>query len=315
MRCSRLGLLCGALVLACGESAESSPGEMAVTTAAAPVESAPSVPAPPPLPQEQAELLSRWYAGVGGRQNDETFGALTIRAGLLQLGKPYSLQPDDRVDEPLRVELSTFECQTFVESTLSLARCIWLGRPDERCFLEELTAFRYRGGLRQDFSSRLHYFAEWITDNAARGRMQELGQALGAAPTLTPFFHFATHHERYPALRSAEILAQMRAIEARLSKTEHLTLDRKGAARARDKLEAGDLVAIVTSKPGVLISHTGLIAKGKDGKPRLLHASSHHKRVLVTHDDVASYVTRWPDRQGLMVARPVAPPTSLHARR
>jgi hypothetical protein len=303
------------LAVACGEA----PPELAAkpATVAPEPSAAPSAVAPTPvspLSPEQRVLLSAWYDTVGAPRPREAFGQLVVRAALLQLGKPYALQPEAGTSEPLRVDLASFECQSFVESTLSLARCIWIGRADAECFTQEVAGFRYRGGIREGFTSRLHYFSDWIFDNVGRGRLQDLGSELGGKPITRDVFHFTRHADRYVALAEAPARAEMAAIETRLSHKPHQVLDRAAAEKAKGRLESGDLVAIVTTRPGALISHTGLIVKGKDGAPRLLHASSHHKRVMLTPDDVASYIRRWPDREGLMVARPTAPPSGLATR-
>jgi hypothetical protein len=263
----------------------------------------------PLVPAKQAELLQAWFDKLGPVRPDESLGELIVRAGLLQLGKPYFLHPEDRTDEPLRVDLESFECQSFVESTLSVARCALVGQRDTACFAQELERFRYRGGVRRGFASRLHYFSEWIDDNVSRGRLDNRTAALGGQPIHRDFFYFARHAAAYPALADAAARTEMAAVDERLSSAPHIVLDRAGVERAKPELMTGDVIAVVTSKPGALISHTGFIAKNPDGTPCLLHASSHHGRVLLTRDDIARYLRRWPDRQGLMVARPLAPQT------
>ena len=85
-------------------------------------------------------------------------------------------------------------------------------------------------------------------------------------------------------------------------------IDRASLKQAQAQFESGDVVALVSNKyPGMVVVHTGFIDRLDGGPPCLLHASSYHRRVVLTRGDVASYVQLRPDRQGLMVARPRSP--------
>jgi hypothetical protein len=109
------------------------------------------------------------------------------------------------------------------------------------------------------------------------------------------------------------MLSDLLALETRLSQTPVNVLDKDQLAKAQSKLQAGDLVAIVTNKPGGLISHVGFIWKDEHGGSHFLHASSYHQHVMLT-GDVAGYVSRWPDRRGALFARPLAPEAPAVAR-
>ena len=95
--------------------------------------------------------------------------------------------------------------------------------------------------------------------------------------------------------------------EGRLSERAFSVLVRSSLRKAAEQLRNGDLVGVVTTEPGRLISHTGLVTRNAQGVPRLLHASSHHGRVVVTSAGLPRYVLRRPNRWGIIVARPLAP--------
>ena len=99
----------------------------------------------------------------------------------------------------------------------------------------------------------------------------------------------------------------MAAIEGDLSLRSHYVLGRNDIRPAVDDLHDGDLIAVVGNKPGRLITHAGLILKSKTGTPRLLHASSYRRRVVVSREGLADYVLRRPERTGVIVARPLPP--------
>ena len=46
-------------------------------------------------------------------------------------------------------------------------------------FGREIERMRYRGGTRAGYTSRLHYFSEWIADGEKRGLVRDLGAELG----------------------------------------------------------------------------------------------------------------------------------------
>ena len=96
-------------------------------------------------------------------------------------------------------------------------------------------------------------------------------------------------------------------VEESLNKRTAYVLRGPQIAKASKEFKSGDVVAVVTIKRGLLISHTGLILRTNDGLARFLHASSFHKRVLVTETDITDYIQRDPKRLGILVYRPVAP--------
>ncbi len=117
------------------------------------------------------------------------FGRRAARVGALAVGTPYepfTLEAyikaggDPSSIEPLTLSLTRFDCVTLVESCLAVARAAGDARaPSWQRFGQEIERMRYRGGKRQGYPSRLHYFSEWITDGERRGLVHDLGAELG----------------------------------------------------------------------------------------------------------------------------------------
>jgi len=253
--------------------------------------------------------LQEWYDGVGAPLARETFGSYLARTAFFQHGVGYESVQTPTTPEKLRVELSRFECVTFIESSLAVARCGFRGEPTASCFEREVTASRYRGGAVSDYASRLHYFDDWIDDNEARKRLRNLTPELGGEPLTRSYFHISSRvlpRSDVSKDSLAVLTREVAATESRLSRVPHLVLSRERAPRVLDQLEDGDLVAFVRERSGLLIHHAGFVYRVR-GKPRLLHASSYHRRVVLTSDDVASYLLRRPERRGVLVARPLSP--------
>jgi hypothetical protein len=264
--------------------------------------------AAPTLAGDEAALLAAWFKKVGPKREGESFGDLVVRAASLQIGRAYYDAPQTAGPEVLRIELKTLQCVSLVESSLAVARCVWRDDPGTACFLKEVEASRYRGGAMAGYDSRLHYFTDWIEDNARRGRLKLLGAEVGAISVSQTFSFMSEHPAQYPALGEASIMGEIKRLEAQLSAEPHLVLDRADLATAQSRLENGDVIGLVSDKyPGMVIIHTGLVYVGKNGKRQLLHAAAWHKRVLITASDIANYINRRPERLGLMVARPLPP--------
>ncbi|MEZ4270868.1 MAG: DUF1460 domain-containing protein [Myxococcota bacterium] len=271
------------------------------------------MPSEPTLDAQQSKLLTAWYDIVGDRRPQESFGKLIGRTARVQLGKPYKDAATGPGPEVLRVTLESFDCVTFVESTLALARCIWQGQRNTSCFLKEVTTMRYRGGKVEDFASRLHYFSDWLLTNSDKRYVTPLTQKLGGTIIAQEFSFMSKNRRRYPALRDETTLAKIIAGQVALGNQQHVIIERQAIRKIESRLQDGDLVALATHKPGLLVSHAGFVDRSVDGMPRLLHASSHHKRVLLTKQDLADYVSRRPDRRGVILARPLEPTTPVQS--
>ena len=262
----------------------------------------------PPMPEDQKKKLEAWYDALGPPRGSETFGHYLARAARVQHGVDYAVPAAAPGVETLRINLDAFECVSFIESAIAVARCSWSGEPDVLCFTEDLEASRYRGGALGDYASRLHYFVDWIDDNAGRGRVENLTTSLGGKPVQKDFYLITQRELPKAALEreaAAEVTRTLLATEQRLSSASHDVLGREDAPQALRALEDGDLVAFARERPGLLVHHAGFVYWA-NGTPRLLHASSYHQRVVITESDLTEYLLRRPERKGVIIARPLA---------
>jgi len=258
---------------------------------------------------DRASTLSGWYESVGAPLPGEGFGSFLGRVAGARVGAPYGYASETPEVETLTVEVGRFECVSFVESSLAVARCAWLQEPTQECFVWEVMGLRYRSGLMSDHASRLHYFADWLEDNAGRWRLKDLTAQLGGRPVHRDFFYLTRTRRGSgdPALASPSLRRAMVAIEESLSSRPHFVLGRSQVRDATGLLQDGDLVAVVGNKPGRLVTHAGFVLRSEGGRARLVHASSYHRRVVLTREDLADYLLRRPERTGVMVARPLPP--------
>ncbi len=104
------------------------------------------------------------------KRSDEQLAELMGNLGMLLLGTKYeggTLEGPGA--EVCRADLTGLDCVTFFENALGMARILKKGTPTFDAFLRELTFTRYRGGALTDYTSRLHYTAEWMGDNCSSG--------------------------------------------------------------------------------------------------------------------------------------------------
>jgi hypothetical protein len=261
-----------------------------------------------PLPGPEAWALDTWFNAVGGRNADETFGALTVRVAEAAIGRPYADPPSTGGAEVVNLRVDAFECVSFVESSLAVARCVWMQTPTASCFGQEIVTIRYRDGRIDGFPSRLHYFEDWLGDNARRGHMALLSKELGGQAITRHTAYMTDHQGIFPALKDATIYKRIAAMEHRLSTSPQFIVMREMIGAIEPRLMDGDIIAVTTRRSDILVRHAGLVQLGANRQVHLLHASSAHHRVTRTKETLAEYINRRPEREGILIARPTPPP-------
>jgi hypothetical protein len=166
-------------------------------------------------------------------------------------------------DQPEKfvIDLRAFDCVTFVECVLAVARS-----RSPRGFLDELRRTRYREG-RVEWISRLHYFSDWMKSNQARGaiRIRTRGAGSGCIET------------------GLDVIAGLPARRVRF----HVVPKRK-IHLARQRLRDGSIVAFASTRAMLDFFHTGLVFDEDD--PLLYHASQKAKKVIV--EPLVDYLKR-----------------------
>ncbi len=224
------------------------------------------------------------------------------------LGAPYvaaTLESPDGV-ERLVVDLDEFDCTTLVETVCALSRTAASGRTSWRDYVRALTDMRYRKGVIDGYPSRLHYIADWVLDNSARGNLTDAAPSFPTTDYVVKTLDFMTRNaDKYPALADSANLAAMKRVEEGyrshrfpyIRKNLMLT-DKKTAAALRE----GDIVALTCDTPGLDVSHLGIIVL-QNGVPYLLHASSAAGAVVIDKLSFADYLKKGRRLTGFRVLR------------
>jgi len=263
--------------------------------------------------------LKAWGAAlrsIGMNRRALPLGPRAIRVGELAIGtpyEPYTLEAyikaggDPKGLEPLIVSLTRFDCVTLVESCLAVARASDDGKPPtwDR-FSREVERMRYRGGKRQGYASRLHYFSEWISDGEKRGLVKNLGQELGGTNDTRPLRFMTEHRSSYPALADDTVFAKIGEMEKSLDNNPRWVIPTDRIESVQDRIHTGDVLAFATAIPGIDVTHAAFAYRGNDGILRVLHAPLSGGSVEITRTTLPEYVARIRRSTGILVARPLS---------
>jgi hypothetical protein len=154
----------------------------------------------------------------------------------------------------------------------------------------------------QGYSSRLHYFSDWIHDNQKKGVVRDVTAKIGGRPLRKAITFMTTHPDFYPSLKNTAKLRRMKSIEKTISRRSLFFIPKKTLGRLEDRIRDGDLIAITTNTKGLDVQHVGLATRVKN-RIHLLHASSTEGKVVLSKKTLYRYLMQSKVRSGIMVAR------------
>lgn len=257
---------------------------------------------------EDSAIFEQTMAWVRETRADTLdIGELTAAIGRRFVGAPYTpglLEVPQT--EQLVVNLREFDCVTYIEQMLAMARTVKAGNPSYADFKNELRRIRYRAGELAGYPSRLHYFSEWISDNDEKGVVRNITQTLGGVRDSTGIDFMTQHTESYRQLADSVNLAAIREKEAELSDFPRYYVPETGIAAVAEQIRTGDVIAATSTLPGLDIAHTGL-ALWVDGRLHLMHAPLVGSAVEISEIPLADRIRRIEAQDGIMVARPLPP--------
>ena len=193
------------------------------------------------------------------------------------VGVPYQGHTLEAPVEVLTVRLDSLDCTTFVETAMALSATAGEKRTSWRDYLYNLERLRYRGGKLDGYPSRLHYICDWAVDNAHRGNLTDVTDRIPHCSYVVRSIDFMTaHRDKYPALKDSANYSRMRDVEMgyRNHRFPYIKSGDLRTREVRDALRSGDVVGLVSKLKDLDVTHMGIIIKGDDGVPHLLHASS-----------------------------------------
>lgn len=233
-------------------------------------------------------------------------GLLVREIALYFVGTPYVAHTlETGPEEKMVVNLREMDCTTFAENCLALARTVKMKNPGFEKFTGQLEKIRYRGGVRNGYLSRLHYFSDWIYDNDARKTVRSLSQEISHMMVPNQVSFMSTHPDGYSVLKDNPVLTgEMAMIEKEISQRMTWFIPRSQLAKAESQLKDGDIVGITTDIEGLDITHV-VIAYRVGNAMRFIHASSGENKVVVSEQSLQEYLDGSRMATGIMVARPL----------
>ncbi len=233
---------------------------------------------------------------------------LIVETGKYFLGTPYvNFTLEVREPEELIVNLRELDCVTFVESVVALARGIKAGESDFGAYCRNLPALRYRDGVLNDFTSRLHYFSDWIANNEAMGLVQDQTAAYGGLPYPIRVNMMSTKPNNYRQLKAnPEMIPVIQRIEEEvISRRTMAYIPQEQADSVGAALSSGLIVGTTTNYL-MDITHCGFLII-EEGKPYFMHASSTEKKVIITDITLREYLESKRTMNGFMAVEVLAP--------
>ncbi len=269
-------------------------------------------------PESDADLarLRTWSAALRQEGLISPIGRASVRVGELAIGTPYkafTLEAyikaggDPEKKEPLTLSLTEFDCVSLVEACLGVARAADdKPIPSWGTFAREVERMRYRSGERGSYSTRLHYFSEWIADGAKRGLVRDLGQELGGVRDTRPLRFMTEHRGSYPALANDNVFREIGEMERRLDASPRWMIPTARIPEVSDRIQSGDVLAFATAIPGLDVTHAAFAYRDASGILRVLHAPLSGGVVEITRLELPAYVAAIKRSTGILVARPSA---------
>jgi hypothetical protein len=203
-------------------------------------------------------------------------GRISFFAGEF-LGRPYKPDPltgSISEAEVFTASLDGFDCVTYIETTLALARSFTVDQ-----FIDNLRQIRYDGG-RVAWKRRNHYMTSWIRNNVRAGVIARV--PISAVPTV---------------IRD-RTLGVLRGIAARPVRIR--CMPKSFIGRIEPSLRTGDIICFVSTRSNLDVFHAGLIERGEAGVA-LRHAS--RSQGAVVEERLGDFL-RSNRMSGVMVVRP-----------
>lgn len=214
-------------------------------------------------------------------------------------GTPYVIfclgeGPMAKYDRDPLIDFSRADCMTFCEQILALAIS-----GDYAEMFDNLQRIRYRDGI-IDMLTRNHYtIADWLPANA--WLLTDATAAVGGelCAEMTKTIDRAAHLRAMGVPDSELISIRPQTMTVKYIPAKHLSA-------VKTNLNGGEVVSIVTNKPGVFSAHMGFIIRDRYGNVLFRHGSSQRATMQVVdefYDEVVQQLLASESRVGMIFMR------------
>lgn len=250
--------------------------------------------------------VEKWLKEASALSKDS---CRTLHFAKQMLGVPYLAGTlDGNEEEQLVVRTDALDCTTFVETVLALCIADKRDKRDFEGFKKALTDVRYRDGILNGYTSRLHYFSDWIRNNEQMGFVMECTSETACDQPKELWLDFMTTHvESYqPMTKNQSLIAEIASVEKKWQgvQVSYIPKEMLNLSPEKLKIKNGDILAITTDIKGLDVVHVGF-AFWKGEKLHLLHASSVAKKAIEDSLSLYEYSKNKKAHTGVRVVRGV----------
>lgn len=240
------------------------------------------------------------------------FGKKFIGFPVVDQSQPQKNQGNPDNQEYIYMNLTKPNCTTFIHTLVALSLCDRQNQRTFKDYCKNLTKVLFREGKKPNQLSRLYYFTWWAEDNEKKGILRDI------APKSEPWGPFtavqtaninymSSHPELYKDLNDyPQFMATIKKYEGATNGRKFRYIPKKNIAWDKtstlNMVKDGDIVGMVTNKPGLDVCHLGIVC-WQNGKLYLLHASSLYKKVLMSKESYYIYEMKQPSHLGIRVFR------------
>jgi len=248
---------------------------------------------------------SKFRLAVDRNLADKPIGDVIAEIGKSFIGTDYlanGLEKDG--DEQLVINLTGLDCTTFLENSLVLARCIKLEKTSFNEYEKELQLIRYRDGIIGGYTSRLHYFSDWIYDNVKKGIVEDITEDIGGKYIKFNINYMSTHPENYKQLKeNPDLIPIIEQQEKKISCREYHYIPKTHVKE--ELIINGDFIAITTTVEGLDIGHVGIAVKKEDERIYLLNAPNVNTDVQISEEPLVEYLMKYKRHSGVIILRAI----------
>lgn len=245
------------------------------------------------------------YITTFAKHKNKPMNELVALTGKHFLGRPYTgATLENPEKEELIVNLREFDCTTYVESMIALAKELKKDKEDQSFegFMNNIQWMRYRDGKIKGYTTRIHYSSDWVYENTEL--FDNITIQLGGALVQKAVSFMSSNPHLYPALKNSKANQEkIKGYEQIINKRNNYALLPVAKIKSVEKgIKTGDIIIFGTSANGLDYSHMGF-ALWEGGVLKLLHASSARKRVVIDSKSLVQYCTTSKTCTGITVLR------------
>lgn len=237
-------------------------------------------------------------------KSEQPISTLIPEIGKYFLGNEYVAHALEVTDEEkLVVNLRDLDCTTYAENLLAIARTLKSDQVNFERYTQELEKIRYRNGKQGKYPTRLHYFSEWIYDNAEENLVSTPADSFGKLFSKNINF-MSTHPNSYKHLQqNPAFISVVKEQEQEISERSYFYVPKESLSENMHLLHEGDIIGLTTNIDGLDVAHVGILVK-VDGNFHLMHASQSNLKVEVSEEPLMSFLKPNSSNSGIMIARP-----------